>query len=180
PAAFRWTDADWPGVRPAGQVLYEMHIGTFTPEGTWAAAARELPALKDVGVTVLEVMPVAEFPGRFGWSYDGVDWFAPTRLYGTPAAFRAFVDRAYALGLGVILDVVYNPLGPDGNFLGQFSPDYFTARYTTDWGAAINYDGDNAGPVRDFVTANAAYWIDEFHLDGLRLDATQNIYDASD
>jgi maltooligosyltrehalose trehalohydrolase len=133
-----------------------------------------------VGVTVLEVMPVAEFPGRFGWGYDGVDWFAPTRLYGTPDDFRAFVDRAHALGLGVILDVVYNHLGPDGNFLGRFSPDYFTDRYTTDWGAAINYDGDNAGPVRDFVTANAAYWIDEFHLDGLRLDATQNIYDASD
>jgi maltooligosyltrehalose trehalohydrolase len=180
PADFPWTDADWPGVPPAGQVLYELHVGTFTPEGTWAAAARELAFLRDVGVTVVEVMPVAEFPGRFGWGYDGVALFAPTRLYGRPDDFRAFVDQAHARGLGVILDVVYNHVGPDGNYLDRFSPDYFTDRYTTDWGAAINYDGETAGPVREFVTANAAYWVREFHFDGLRLDATQNVYDASD
>jgi maltooligosyltrehalose trehalohydrolase len=125
-------------------------------------------------------MPIADFPGDFGWGYDGVDWFAPTRLYGSPDDFRRFVDRAHALGVGVILDVVYNHLGPDGNYLKAFSPAYFTDRYETDWGEAINYDGPDAGPVREFVKTNAAYWIDEFHLDGLRLDATQNIYDTSE
>src|SRR5206468_1439000 len=180
PAAFPWTDAGWPGVTPTGQVIYEMHVGTFTPEGTWSAAAAKLPLLKDLGVTVVEVMPVADFAGRFGWGYDGVDLFAPTRLYGRPDDFRAFVDRAHALGLGVILDVVYNHLGPDGNYMGAFAPPFFTDRYTTDWGAAINYDGPDAGLVRAFVAANAAHWIGEYCLDGLRLDATQNIYDASD
>jgi maltooligosyltrehalose trehalohydrolase len=179
PAAYPWADRGWAGVRLAGQVIYEMHIGTFTPEGTWASAMRELPALADLGVTLLEVMPVADFPGRFGWGYDGVNLFAPTRLYGEPDDFRRFVDRAHALGLGVILDVVYNHLGPDGNYLKQFSEDYFTDRYTTDWGEAINYDGENTGAVREFFIANAGYWIDEFHLDGLRFDATQNIYDSS-
>jgi maltooligosyltrehalose trehalohydrolase len=138
-----------------------------------------LPNLAETGVTVLEVMPVAEFPGRFGWGYDGVQLFAPTRLYGTPDDFRRFVDRAHSLGLGVILDVVYNHLGPDGNYLPQFAPQYFSADITTDWGPAINYDGPGSGPVREFCIANACYWIDEFHLDGLRLDATQQIYDAS-
>jgi maltooligosyltrehalose trehalohydrolase len=179
PTAFQWTDADWPGVQRDGQVFYELHLGTFTPEGTWAAAARELPRLKEVGVTIVEVMPVADFPGEFGWGYDGVDLFAPAHRYGRPDDMRNFVDQAHALGLGVILDVVYNHLGPDGNYLGQFSPTYFTDRYKTDWGSAINYDGPDAGPVREFFTANAAYWIGEYHLDGLRLDATQTIYDAS-
>src|SRR5439155_391172 len=128
---------------------------------------------------VLEVMPVADFSGRFGWGYDGVDLYAPTRLYGTPDDFRRFVDRAHAAGLGVILDVVYNHLGPDGNYLKPFSPDYFTDRYQNEWGEAINFDGANAGPVREFFLTNAAYWVDEFHLDGLRLDATQQIFDAS-
>jgi maltooligosyltrehalose trehalohydrolase len=179
PARFAWTDGAWKGIGARGQVLYEMHIGTFTPEGTWDAARRELPALADVGVTVLEVMPVADFPGRFGWGYDGVDLFAPTRLYGDPEAFRAFVDRAHALGLGVILDVVYNHLGPDGNFLGRFADEYFTRRYETEWGPPLNFDGESCAPVREFVTANAGYWVDEFHLDGLRLDATQSIFDGS-
>jgi maltooligosyltrehalose trehalohydrolase len=124
-------------------------------------------------------MPVAEFPGRFGWGYDGVDLFAPTRLYGQPDDFRRFVDQAHALGLAVILDVVYNHLGPDGNYLGEFSADYITDRYPNEWGDALNFDGPNAGPVREFVVANAGYWVAEYHLDGLRLDATQSIYDQS-
>jgi maltooligosyltrehalose trehalohydrolase len=179
PRGFPWTDQGWRGCGLEGQLLYEMHIGTFTPEGTWAAAMQELPVLVDLGVTVLEVMPVADFPGRFGWGYDGVNPYAPTRLYGTPDDFRRFVDRSHALGLGVILDVVYNHLGPDGNFLKQFAPSYFTHRYKNEWGEAINFDGDEAGPVREFFIANAGYWIDEFHLDGLRLDATQQIFDQS-
>jgi maltooligosyltrehalose trehalohydrolase len=156
-----------------------MHVGTFTPAGTWEAAMGELPALAELGVTVLEIMPIADFSGRFGWGYDGVNLFAPTRLYGTPDDCRRFIERAHTLGLGVILDVVYNHLGADGNFLTQFSPEYFTDRYTTDWGQAINYADEHAGPVREFFLANAGYWIEEFHFDGLRLDATQNIYDTS-
>jgi maltooligosyltrehalose trehalohydrolase len=176
---FEWTDAAWPGIDAQGQVIYEMHIGTFTHEGNWIAAARELRDLATLGVTVLEIMPVADFPGRFGWGYDGVNLFAPTRLYGTPDEFRYFVNEAHAVGLGVILDVVFNHFGPDGNYLGQFSNDYFSTRYQCDWGDALNFDGPNSGPVRDYVLANAAYWIKEFHLDGLRLDATQQIFDSS-
>ena len=138
-----------------GQILYEMHVGTFTQEGTWESAARELPELATLGVTVLELMPVAEFSGSFGWGYDGVDLFAPTHLYGRPDDFRGFVDKAHSLGMGVILDVVYNHLGPDGNYLSKFSDDYFTDRYETDWGKAINFDGDGANAVRDFVISNA-------------------------
>jgi maltooligosyltrehalose trehalohydrolase len=179
PDAFEWSDRDWPGVSLRGQVLYELHVGTFTREGTWAAAARELPALAELGVTVVEVMPVAEFPGRFGWGYDGVNLFAPTRLYGTPDDFRRFVDAAHAAGVGVILDVVYNHLGPDGNYLGEFSPHYLSDRHGNDWGQAINFDGEACGPVREFFLANAGYWIDEFRLDGLRLDATHAIHDTS-
>ncbi|GAB6061257.1 alpha-amylase family glycosyl hydrolase [Desulfonatronum parangueonense] len=180
PALFAWTDDDWPGVSPQGQVIYEMHVGTFTQEGTWTAAVRELPELAKLGVTVLEVMPVADFPGRFGWGYDGVNLYAPTRLYGTPDDFRLFVDKAHELNLGVILDVVYNHLGPDGNYLWQFSSDYFSTRHTGEWGEPLNFDETNAGPVREYVLANAAYWIEEFHLDGLRMDATQQVFDDSD
>jgi maltooligosyltrehalose trehalohydrolase len=180
PSRFAWTDQGWRGVGLRGQVLYEMHIGTFTRAGTWAAAARELPELAAAGITVLEVMPVAEFPGRFGWGYDGVNLFAPTRLYGDPDDFRRFVDRAHAAGLGVLLDVVYNHFGPDGNYLKQFAPAYFTDRYKNEWGEALNFDGPDAGPVRELFVANAGYWIAEFHLDGLRLDATQQIFDASE
>lgn len=177
PHAFRWTDSAWKGAPPQGRVVYELHIGTFTPEGTWTAAAAQLPRLAELGVNLLEVMPVADFAGSFGWGYDGVDLFAPTRLYGRPDDFRAFVDRAHSLGIGVILDVVYNHLGPDGNFLAAFAPAYFSERHKTDWGKAINFDGDDAAPVREFFLTNANYWITEYHLDGLRLDATQNIYD---
>jgi len=156
PEAFQWHDQDWRGVSLEGQVLYEMHVGTFTPAGTWEAALGELPALAELGVTVLEIMPVADFSGCFGWGYDGVNLFAPTRLYGTPDDCRRFIDRAHTLGLGVILDVVYNHLGADGNFLAQFSPEYFTDRYTTDWGPAINYADEHAGPVREFFLAMLA------------------------
>lgn len=179
PALFEWTDDGWPGVRLPGQVLYEMHIGTFTPEGTWAAAARELPELRRAGLTVLEMMPIAEFPGRFGWGYDGVAPYAPTRLYGTPDDLRRFVDQAHAVGLGVILDVVYNHTGPDGCYLSQFSSQYSTDRYPNEWGQSLNFDGPGAEAVREFFIGNAGYWIDEFHFDGLRLDATQTIHDAS-
>lgn len=179
PGRFAWSDAAWPGLAPEGQVLYELHVGTFTPEGTWAAAAGELLRLAQLGVTAVEVMPVAEFPGRFGWGYDGVDLYAPTRLYGTPDDLRAFVDRAHAVGLGVLLDVVYNHLGPDGCYLRAFAPGYFSTRYEGEWGDPLNYDGEGAGPVRALVVENAAYWISEFHLDGLRLDATQGMFDAS-
>jgi maltooligosyltrehalose trehalohydrolase len=177
PHLFQWTDHRRPGLRPLGQVLYEMHVGTFTAEGTWRAAAAELDELARIGVTVIEMMPIAEFPGAFGWGYDGVDLYAPAHVYGRPDDLRAFVDRAHAVGLGVILDVVYNHLGPDGNYLGEFSPDYFTDKYTNDWGRAINFEGPE--PVRAFFVQNARYWIEEFHFDGLRLDATQDIKDAS-
>jgi maltooligosyltrehalose trehalohydrolase len=176
---FTWTDDKWRGLPRDGQIIYEMHIGTFTPEGTWVAAMEQLPELAGLGISAVEVMPVAEFPGRFGWGYDGVDLFAPTRLYGTPDEFRSFIDRAHSLGIGVVLDVVYNHIGPDGNYLKQFSEDYFTDRHKNEWGQAINFDAENSGPVREFFVSNAAYWIDEFHLDGLRLDATHQLFDAS-
>ncbi len=179
PGRFQWSDGNWKGVNATGQVIYEMHVGTFTPEGTWASAESKLPYLVDTGITMIEVMPVSEFPGRFGWGYDGVHPYAPTRLYGRPDDLRSFVDRAHAVGIAVILDVVYNHLGPDGNYLTQFSKHYFTDRHKTDWGAAVNFDSADCLPVREFFTANATYWIDEFHLDGLRFDATQNIYDSS-
>ncbi len=179
PSLFSWTDDNWRGVSLKGQIIYEMHIGTFTPGGTWVAASSELPELADAGITLLEIMPIAEFPGRFGWGYDGVDLFAPTRLYGTPDDCRRFIDRAHALGLGVILDVVYNHLGPDGNYLKQYAADYFTERYPCEWGEAINFDGANSEPVREFFISNARYWIEEFHFDGLRLDATHAIFDSS-
>jgi maltooligosyltrehalose trehalohydrolase len=177
PSVFPWTDHAWRGVRPDANVLYELHVGTFTPEGTWRAAAAQLPALADLGITAIEMMPIAEFPGRFGWGYDGVALYAPAHIYGTPNDLRAFIDGAHALGIAVILDVVYNHLGPDGNYLHEFSPEYFTDKYENDWGEPINFEGPP--PAREYFVANAAYWIDEFHFDGLRLDATQDIHDAS-
>jgi maltooligosyltrehalose trehalohydrolase len=179
PSTFTWSDAQWPGVSLEGQVIYEMHIGTFTQEGTWQAARRELAELAATGITVLEIMPVADFPGRFGWGYDGVLWFAPVAIYGRPCEFRAFVDEAHRLGMGVILDVVYNHVGPDGNYLKEFSEDYFATRYANEWGEALNFDGENACALRELVVANAEYWVEEYHLDGLRLDATQQIFDSS-
>ncbi|MDQ3069235.1 MAG: malto-oligosyltrehalose trehalohydrolase [Acidobacteriota bacterium] len=179
PSGFPWRHDRWPVTPLERAVVYEMHIGTFTPEGTWRAAIAPLAALKDIGITVLEIMPIAEFPGTFGWGYDGVHWFAPYHHYGTPDDFRAFVDAAHGLGLNVILDVVYNHLGPDGNYLPVFAPQFFTKAYINDWGDAINFDGEGAAGVRAFAAANAAYWIAEFRLDGFRFDAVQQIFDKS-
>jgi maltooligosyltrehalose trehalohydrolase len=179
PAKFAWSDAGWTGVSPACAVIYELHIGTFTKAGTWSAACDQLPFLAELGITLLEVMPVNDFAGNFGWGYDGVNEYAPSRLYGTPDEFRRFVDVAHGLGMGVILDVVYNHLGPDGNYLPSFSRHYLTTKHETDWGEAINFYAEESTPVREYFIANAGYWIEEFHLDGLRLDATQNIYDES-
>jgi maltooligosyltrehalose trehalohydrolase len=178
PAVFTWTDHKWTGISIDRQVLYEMHVGTFTRDGTWRAALEHLPALADLGITTIEMMPIADFGGQRGWGYDGVNLYAPSHLYGAPDDLRLFVDRAHALGLGVILDVVYSHVGPEGNNLARFSPRYFSTRHTTEWGQAINFD-DDAEPVRGFIAANAAYWIQEFHFDGLRLDATQQIFDTS-
>lgn len=180
PLRFRWTDGDWHGVDATRQIIYEMHIGTFTPAGTWLSAADQLSELAGLGITLLEIVPIAEFPGRFGWGYDGVDLFAPYHGYGSCDDFRAFVNRAHEEGLGVVLDVVYNHFGPDGNYLRQYSDAYFNPKRVTDWGDAINYDGKDSGPVREFALSNVRHWIAEYHLDGLRLDATDNIYDASE
>jgi maltooligosyltrehalose trehalohydrolase len=175
----KWSDEKWPGVQLQGQVIYELHLGTFTPQGTWKSAAEKLEFLHDTGITLIEVMPVADFPGKFGWGYDGVQPFAPASIYGPPGDMRAFVNKAHALGMGVILDVVYNHLGPDGNYLTKFSPFYLNSQRKTDWGQSLNFDAEHCQPVREFFRENAAYWIREFHLDGLRFDATQDIHDDS-
>ena len=182
PVQFRWTDSQWPGPAAAGlkgQIIYEMHVGTFTKEGTWRAASQQLEELAGIGITVIEMMPVADFPGKFGWGYDGVDLFAPSHLYGTPDDLRAFIDRAHSLGLGVILDVVYNHFGPDGNYLGIFSDDYLIRGNENEWGDAVNFDGPNSGPVREFFVTNGRHWIEEFHFDGFRFDALHAIRDRS-
>ncbi len=180
PCQFTWREHGWRLPDPNHRVVYELHIGTFTPEGTWRAAMEKLPDLAALGITVLEVMPVSEFPGRFGWGYDGVFPYAPTRLYGAPDDFCAFIDRAHGLGLAVILDVVYNHLGPDGCVFARFSKKYFTDRFDNEWGEALNFDAQDAAPAREYWCRNAGYWIDEFRLDGLRLDATQSIHDRSE
>lgn len=156
-------------------IIYELHLGTFTPEGTYAAAQRKLPYLAELGVTHLELMPLATFPGRRGWGYDGVDLFAPFPAYGTPQELAGFVRACHSQGLAVLLDVVYNHLGPDGNYLAQYGP-YFTDRYKTAWGAAINYDGPQSDEVRRFVIDNALMWLTNYGFDGLRLDAVHAIF----
>ncbi len=180
PNRFSWSDDEWTGITLPNQVIYELHVGTFTKEGTWRSAITQLSHLADLGITAIEVMPVTDFAGTFGWGYDGVDLFAPTRNYGSPDDFRAFVNAAHTQGIGILLDVVYNHVGADGNYLSKFSKDYFTTEHSTEWGEAINFYGDNSSMVREFFIANAAYWIKEFHLDGLRLDATQSIFDRSE
>ena len=177
-SAFVWTDSGWCGPALKDLILYELHVGTFTPEGTFDAIIPRLPALRDLGVTAIELMPVASFPGVRNWGYDGVGVYAPQRSYGGPAGLQLFVNACHAIGLAVVLDVVYNHFGPEGNYLADFGP-YFTDRYETPWGKTINYDGADAGPVRQFVVENACYWIREYHLDGLRLDAAHGIIDAS-
>jgi maltooligosyltrehalose trehalohydrolase len=181
PSRYDWRDAEWRGLSSMkGQVLYELHVGTFTPRGTYAAAAAKLPLLKELGVTVVELMPLHTFPGRYNWGYDGTTLFAPCAVYGEPDELRRLVDEAHRLGLGIILDVVYNHLGPDGNYLAQYSQGYFNPKYPNEWGDPTNFDdGEAAGPSRDFFIQNACHWLAEYHFDGLRLDATQSLYDAS-
>ena len=176
-ASFRWTDDDWRGIEGARLVLYEVHVGAYSPEGTFDALARQLTEIHRLGVTAIELMPVAEFPGRWNWGYDGAYPYAPSRSYGGVGGLQRLVDRAHRLGLAVILDVVYNHLGPAGNYLRAFSDDYFTDRHATPWGDAINYDAPNSRHVRELAIQNACYWLCAFHLDGLRLDAVQAIVD---
>jgi maltooligosyltrehalose trehalohydrolase len=178
PRSFRWTDAGWKGMELKDYVIYELHTGTFTAEGTFGAIIPRLPYLRDLGVTAIELMPVAEFPGSRNWGYDGVALFAPHSAYGGPDGLKALVDACHREGLAVILDVVYNHLGPEGNYLAEFGP-YFTDRYRTPWGPAINFDGPGSDGVRRFFIDNALYWLTEFHIDALRLDAIHGIYDFS-
>ena len=176
--AFGWTDGRWVPPPLDECVLYELHIGTFSPEGTFDGAVAQLDHLVKLGVTAVEVMPVAEFPGTRGWGYDGVDLYAPHSAYGGPEGFKGLVDACHARGLAVLLDVVYNHLGPDGNYLREFGP-YFTDRYSTPWGDAVNYDGPDSDAVRAFVVGNACMWVRDYHVDGLRLDAVHAIVDIS-
>lgn len=180
PSRYEWKDSHWPGLTLPGQVLYELHVGAYTPEGTYAALAARLPLLKELGITCVELMPLHTFPGRFNWGYDGVTLYAPCAVYGSPDELRRLVDEAHRLGLGMILDVVYNHLGPDGNYLAQYSQGYFTRKYANEWGEALNFDeGEAAASVREFFIQNACHWLTEYHFDGLRLDATHSLHDAS-
>lgn len=176
--AFPWTDAGWNAPPLASAIVYELHIGTFTPEGTFDSAIARLDHLVDLGVTHVELMPVSEFPGARGWGYDGVDLYAPHHAYGGPDALKRLVNACHARGLAVILDVVYNHLGPDGNYLAVYGP-YFTDRHHTPWGAAINFDGPDSDEVRRFFIDNALMWFRDYHVDGLRIDAVHAIVDTS-
>jgi maltooligosyltrehalose trehalohydrolase len=179
PGAFQWSDHGWAGIGLEELVVYELHVGTFTPGGTFGATRAKLARLRDLGVTAVELMPVADFPGRWNWGYDGVALFAPARAYGEPDDLRRLVDAAHGEGLGVLLDVVYNHLGPDGNYLSLFSPSYFSDVHETPWGGAVNLDGPRSEHVRAFFIENARHWIHEYHLDGLRLDACHALIDDS-
>jgi maltooligosyltrehalose trehalohydrolase len=178
PQQFEW-DAGWTGRPWAETVLYELHVGTFTEEGTFEAAAARLQQLADTGITAVELMPVASFGGRFGWGYDGVLPYAPHDAYGTPDELKHFVQQAHRLGLMVFLDVVYNHFGPDGNYLSLYAPGFFSRTKSSPWGAAINFDGPDSAPVREFFIHNALYWVQEYRFDGLRLDAVHAISDDS-
>jgi maltooligosyltrehalose trehalohydrolase len=177
-SAFKWRDSEWRGAKIEGQVIYEIHIGAFTPEGTFDAAIEKLAWLKSIGITLIEIMPIAEFPGRFNWGYDAVNLFAPFHGYGDYEALKRFVDAAHQHQIAVILDVVYNHVGPSGNYLSVFAPGYFSPIHRNDWGVPFNVDGPDCAFIRRFLVDNACYWIEEFHLDGLRLDATTNIPDC--
>ncbi len=178
PAHFVWSDHAWTGLPRTDLVLYELHVGTFTPEGTFEAIIPRLAALRELGVTALELMPVAQFPGTRNWGYDGVHPYAPHNSYGGPHGLQRLIDACHAAGLALFLDVVYNHLGPEGNYLQEFGP-YFTDRYHTAWGRAINYDDRGSDAVRAFVLDNVRMWIEDYHVDGLRLDAVHAIYDFS-
>jgi maltooligosyltrehalose trehalohydrolase len=172
PSAFQWTDARWGGRPAADRILYELHIGTFSPEGTFAGATSRLEEVRDIGVTVIEIMPVADVAGARNWGYDGVCLYAPSRAYGRPEDLRRLVDHAHQLGIAVLLDVVYNHLGPEGAYLPSFNEGFFTDRHVTPWGCGVNLDGPGSVMVRRFILDNACYWVREYHADGLRLDAT--------
>lgn len=179
PAAFDWSDGDWRGRPWEEAVIYELHVGSFTPAGNFNGVIERLDYLAKLGITALEIMPVSDFPGRRNWGYDGVLPFAPDAAYGRPEDFKRLVDAAHKRGLMVLLDVVYNHFGPEGNYLHAYAPDFFNPHHATPWGAAINFDGENNRAVRDFFVHNVRYWLEEFHLDGLRLDAIHAICDDS-
>jgi maltooligosyltrehalose trehalohydrolase len=178
PGAFQWTDAGWRGLEAADLVIYELHVGTFSRAGTFDGVLERLPVLRDLGVTAVEIMPVSEFPGSRNWGYDGVSPYAVQSTYGGPNGLKRLVDAAHRQGLAVLLDVVYNHLGPEGNYLREFGP-YFSGRYRTTWGEGLNLDGPDSDEVRRYVVDNAVYWVTEYHLDGLRLDAVDRIVDLS-
>ena len=180
PGSYAWGDGGWAGRPWPELVLYELHVGTFSPEGTFRGAIGKLGHLRDLGVTAIELMPLSDFSGRWNWGYDGVLPYAPDSAYGHPDDLKALVDAAHRAGIAVLLDVVYNHFGPDGNYLSAYAPGFFTDRHHTPWGAAINYDGAHSLPVRDFIIHNALYWVEEFHLDGFRLDAVHAIIDDGD
>lgn len=176
--AFDWSDGQWRGIHLPSAVIYELHVGTFSPAGTFDGVISKLDHLVDLGIEAVELLPVAEFPGRRGWGYDGVDLFAPHSAYGGPEGFKRLVDACHARGLAVVMDVVYNHLGPAGNYLNRFGP-YFTDRYTTPWGAAVNLDGPGSDEVRAFFVDNALMWLRDYHIDGLRIDAIHGFVDTS-
>ncbi len=176
PDAFEWSDHGWKGIEMADHVIYELHVGTFTPEGTFDAVIPRLAALRELGITTIELMPVAQFPGERNWGYDGVELYAPQNSYGGPESLKRLVNAAHAEGLAVALDVVYNHVGPEGNYLAEYGS-YFTNVYRTPWGPAVNYDGADSDEVRRFIIENACYWVADFHMDALRLDAIHGIFD---
>ena len=179
PTAFEWTDGTWRGRPWHEAVIYELHVGTFSPEGTFSGVERKLDHLVDLGVTAIELMPIADFPGKRNWGYDGALLYAPDTAYGTPDELKSLVCAAHERGLMVLLDVVYNHFGPEGNYLHVYAPQFFTDRHHTPWGAAINFDGADSRPVRDFFVHNALYWLEEYHFDGLRIDAIHTVCDDS-
>jgi maltooligosyltrehalose trehalohydrolase len=179
PSTYVWQNSAWRGRPWAEAVIYELHIGTFTPEGTFAAAKHRLAALAELGITTVELMPLADFPGRRNWGYDGVLPFAPDASYGTPDELKALIDTAHRLGLMMLIDVVYNHFGPEGNYLHAYCPEFFNSAHQTPWGASINFDGPDSRTVRDFFIHNALYWVEEFQFDGLRMDAIHAIRDDS-
>ncbi len=176
--SFTWSDAAWQAPRLDEAVIYEVHVGTFTPAGTFDGVADRLDDLVELGITHVELMPVVEFPGQRGWGYDGVDLFAPHHAYGGPDGLKRLIDACHAHGLAVLVDVVWNHLGPDGNYLTRFGP-YFSDRYGTPWGEAVNFDGPGSDEVRAFVLDNARLWLEDYHADGLRIDAVHEIFDRS-